>query len=209
VSGEPAFLRYGVKYSLQIVIFEPLFEESNRCRRLIVSIARLLEAKNIGSVIPFLPGTGESLTPISEVRLNDWRSAAKTAIESIDPTVIASFRGGSLLDTCGEARGHWRFSPETGARIVRDLRRTQLAGGDSSLFAGHALSEEFLEELTSCSPENTPHLRVVSLETDAMTADVKLPGAPLWRRAEPGDDPQLATALAKDLVDWTMQCAAS
>jgi hypothetical protein len=209
VSGEPSFLRYGVKYPLQIVIFEPLFEESNRCRRLISSIARLLEAKCIGSVIPHLPGTGESLFPISQVRLKDWARAAEAAIESINPTVIASFRGGSLLDTYGNARGHWRFSPETGARIVRDLRRTQLAGGDSGLFAGHALSEEFLEELASLSPEYTPQLRVVSLETDAMTADVKFPGAPLWRRAEPGDDQQLATALAKDLAEWTMQCAAS
>ncbi len=208
MSLAPSFLRYGVKYPLQIIIFEPLFEEANRCRRLVASVARLLEAREIGCTIPYLPGTGESLQSISTVHLDDWRAATAAAIESANPTVIASFRGGALLDAFDQTCGHWRFSPETGARIVRDLRRTQLAGGDSNLFAGHSLNEKFLAELEALSPDNVPNLRVVSLETDVMTADIKLPGSPLWRRAEPDDDLQLAEALAKDLADWTLQCAA-
>jgi hypothetical protein len=209
VSENDLFLRYGRKYPLQLVIFEPLFEEANRCRRLINSVALLLEACEIGTVIPHLPGTGESMIDIASVRYADWRPAAAAIIQDLNPVTIASFRGGSLIDDCGTAKGWWRFSPETGARTVRDLRRTQLSGGDTALFAGHALSDAFLTDLEAASPAQVTPLRTVTLESDAMTADIKLAGSPLWRRAEPGEDGALAAAIADDLAIWVRTCAAS
>ena len=51
-------------------------------------------------------------------------------------------------------------------------------------------------------------LRTVRLNSDAAEADAKLAGTPLWRRAEPGDDPELAAAMVADIAWWMSQCAA-
>ena len=49
-------------------------------------------------------------------------------------------------------------------------------------------------------------MRTVRLESDAKPADAKLPGSPLWRRAEPDNDIALAMALADDIAAWIRQC---
>lgn len=165
---------------------------------------RGLAANDIGSVLPDLPGTGESPIEISNVAFADWNEALKAVAEATKPTVIAAFRGGALLDGAVAAKGHWRFAPETGARIVRDLRRAQLTG--STLYAGHAIGEDFLATLETALPLPLAPLRTVRLENDAGEADARVAGSPLWRRAEPGDDPELATALVADLTDWVKQC---
>ncbi len=201
------WLRIGVGHKLQIVVFEPLFEEYNRTRRMLVTMARTLDAVGIGVTFPDLSGMGESYGDLATVRLADWRGDAAAAIAEIKPVVIASVRGGALLDDCAKAKGWWRFAPETGARIVRDLRRTQLAG-ESGLYAGHRLSSAFLGDLETTVPAHLTPLRIVRLDSDASDADITLPGRPLWRRAEPGEDATLSAALASDLADWTRQCAA-
>jgi hypothetical protein len=208
VSDSENWFRTGSGHALQILIWEPLFEETNRCRRLIAEMLRALDALGVGSTLPCLPGTGESLADIGDVVLADWHGAATGAVAAVRPIVIASLRGGALLDGCGPARGHWRFAPEPGARIVRDLRRTQLAG-DTGLYAGHRLSEAFLSELEAAEPAAVAPLRTLRLESDALPADLKVTGTPLWRRAEPSEDAALAAALADDLAAWVKQCAAS
>ncbi len=195
--------RLGVKHSLQILLIEPFFEEANRCRRLIAQMMRALDDAGIGSTIATLPGAGESLSPVDQVRLADWRAALGT----LRADCVASLRGGALIDDAASAACHWRFAPETGARLVRDLRRTQLTG--TSLYAGNRLSDAFLADLEGASPAPLPRLRTIRLENDAGEADSKVDGSPLWRRAEPGEDSALAQALAADLADWVKLCAAS
>jgi hypothetical protein len=204
--GDELWLRSGAKYSLQIIIIQPLFEEANRCRRLLASMMRGLAANGIGSVLPDLPGTGESRTDISTISFSDWQAALSAVAETIQPVVIASLRGGALLDGGLATKGYWRCAPETGARIVRDLKRTQLSG--SALYAGHAISDDFLAALEEASIPPSAPLRTLRLESDAGEADAKIAGSPLWRRAEPGDDPALAAALVADLTEWVKQCAA-
>ena len=203
--GNELWLRHGVNYPLQVIIIEPLFEEANRCRRLLVSVMRGLAANGIGSALPDLPGTGESLADLRDVAFSDWHEALSVVVEMVKPVVIASLRGGALLDGGLPAKGHWRFAPETGARIVRDLRRTQLSG--SALYAGHAISDSFLNKLESAIPRPLAPLRTLRLENDASDADSKIAGSQLWRRAEPGDDPELAAKLVADLTAWVKQCA--
>lgn len=203
--GEELWLRYGINLPPQIVIIESLFEEKNRCRRLLASLMRGLADNGIGSVLPDLPGTGESLLDISTVSFGDWRNALRAVAEATKPMVVASLRGGALLDGTIPAKGHWRFAPETGARIVRDLRRTQISG--SPLYAGHAISDDFLNVLESAIPTPLAPLRTLRLESDAGEADARIAGTPLWRRAEPGDDSALAAKLVTDLTDWVRQCA--
>jgi hypothetical protein len=204
-------LRYGVNHSLQILVIEPLFEEYNRTRRLLAEVGRALDRDGVGVAFCDLPGTGESLTTIADVRIADWQQTVIETAHAVQPTVIASLRGGALIDDAASAKGHWRLAPETGARIVRDLERSRLAGavGDAALYAGRRLSDAFLDDLRSATPAPLDRLRTIRLESDAGDADTKLPGAPLWRRAEPGEDATLAAAIAADLATWTRQCAAS
>lgn len=196
-------LLIGENHSLQIIIIEPFFEEANRCRRLIATMMRALNEHGIGSSIAILPGTSESLVSIADIRLADWRAS----LAGLSANGVVSLRGGALVDDAVRAPCHWRFAPETGNRIARDLKRTALTG--SSLYAGHPVSELFVAELEECSPVSLPKLRTVRLESDAGVADVKFDGSPLWRRAEPGEDASLAAALADDLANWVKQCAVS
>ena len=39
-------------------------------------------------------------------------------------------------------------------------------------------------------------------------ADIKFAGAPLWRRAEPGNDLALAALIADDVAAWIARCGA-
>ena len=199
-----SWLRFGLNHDIQIIVIEPLFEEANRCRRLIAEVMRGLDTRGVGSSVADLPGTGESPVDIADVRLADWHAATKR----LAPLMIASFRGGALIDDVG-CLGNWRFAPETGRRIVRDLKRTTLTCENRTLYAGHALREQFLAELELATPAPRASLRTVRLETDADEADIKFPGSPLWRRAEPGEDPALAFALSTDLADWARRCASS
>ena len=204
--GEEMWVRTGIVHVHQIIIIEPLFEEKNRTRRLIAQIMRGLDAQGIGCTLPDLPGTGESLSDITTVSLDDWRDALGAVQAAINPVVTAAFRGGALFAGTGTV---WHFAPESGARIVRDLKRVQLASVSATpLYAGHELSAEFLAALEAATIAAPAHVRTVRLESDAGDADAKLPGTPLWRRAEPGDDPALATAIVTDLTQWVKQCAA-
>lgn len=196
-------LSFGSSFPIQILVIEPLFEEANRCRRLVVRIMRTLAENRIGSRLALLPGQGESETGIAEVNLDDWRAAVAAQRERL----VVSLRGGCLIDTAATPDAIWRFSPETGERVIRDLRRAEIAGQSGAGFAGHALSEPMIEALAAarCAPH--PEVRTVRLDTEAGEADVRFAASPPWRRAEPGDDPHLATGLAEDIAVWARQCA--
>ncbi|MCI1143823.1 hypothetical protein MOP88_18565 [Sphingomonas sp. WKB10] len=46
------------------------------------------------------------------------------------------------------------------------------------------------------------------LSSDPAPADRHVDAAPLWRRAEPGDNPALAELLADDIAAWIAACEA-
>ncbi len=205
MSDPACWFRTGTGCARQILIIEPLFEEANRTRRMIAQMMRMLEAQGIGATIVDLPGTGESLTGVADVRLTDWAVAVGSAIAATGASRIAAFRGGSLLG--GGDVPTWRFAPETGGRIVRDLRRVR-ASGRSETYAGHVLTDAFLADLEAAPIPVPAKVRTVRLSADAAPADAKVDGAPLWRRAEPGEDAALSKALAADLAQWIDRCAA-
>ncbi len=206
--GSEQWLHYGSGHQIQIVIIEPLFEEKNRCRRMINDIMRALDRSAIGSIMPDLPGTGESLTDIADVEFADWQAAIEAATNACDAIAIASFRGGALLDSFGNLPV-WRLAPETGARIIRDLRRTQRAGasGDDGSLAGHKLSPNMATAIERANFSEGSGVRTVRLTSDILPGDCHIEGTPLWRRAEPGDDLAMADAIAADLIDWVQLCA--
>jgi hypothetical protein len=206
---DPCLFRMGTDCNHQILIIPPLFEELNRTRRMIAEMMRGLQAEGMGSTLIDLPGTGESLLPSGAITIERWRTAVRDVAAAIKPVVIASLRGGALLDDAGAASGWWRFAPETGARIVRDLERARLASdGGGAHYGGHALSEGFIGELREATPFAASPTRKVRLDSDLADADTRITGSPLWRRAEPGEDAELTALLAADLSAWTKQCAA-
>lgn len=199
--GRELWTQTGARHPRQILIIEPLFEEKNRTRRLIADVMRGLNHQQIGSTVPDLPGTGESLTDIATVSFEDWKDAIAAVGQAINPALTVSLRGGALFD--GDAKRVWRLAPESGARIVRDLKRSQLASASATpLYAGHALSDDFLTKLEAALLPSQTALRTIRLESDAAEADAKLVGTPLWRRAEPGDDVALAAAIVADIAAW-------
>jgi hypothetical protein len=206
---DPCLFRLGTDCNHQILIIPPLFEELNRTRRMIAEMMHGLLAGGIGSTLIDLPGTGESLLPSGAITLDLWCTAIRDVAKAIKPVVIASLRGGALVDDAGTASGCWRFAPETGARIVRDLERSRLASADGSArHVGHALSEAFVGELRNAVPSAASPLRTVRLDSDAAGADAHIPGSPLWRRAEPGEDAAMTASLVADLAGWVTICAA-
>ena len=216
--GSEHILRFGHDEPIQIIMAAPFFEEANRLRQVITNIMRSLAAHGIGCSLPDLPGTGESLTNIGDISFDCWRSALAGASDHIRKSagnlLVASFRSGALIDDASGCSNVWRLAPETGARLVRDLMRTRLTGAkddDSTSahvdVAGHVVRRSLLDALSVCIPATTGHVRAARLRTDAAQADILLPGSPVWRRSEPGDDPQLRTAIVSDIVSWAKSCA--
>lgn len=223
--GREAMLRFGPDSGPVVVVAMPLFEEANRTRAFVVAILRALADRGIAGVLPDLPATGESLVPTERMTLGDLRAAFGCVVAAIAGegrgVQGVAIRSGSLLDTSAPLRGRWRLAPVGGAGLLRDLSRIAVAappgagsppgGGDPPIeIAGNLLSPALLAELGDArayaGEDGT--VRIVRLESDPKPADLKLAGAPLWRRSEPATDPALAALLAGDIAGWIATCAA-
>ncbi|TXC70844.1 hypothetical protein FSB78_07745 [Sphingomonas ginsenosidivorax] len=219
--GREAQLCLGPQSGPVVLIAPALFEEANRLRAFTVAVMRGLALRGIGSILPDLPGTNESLVATQDARLDDWRTAFAAAVPP-RPTYGVAIRGGALLDGEADLVGRYHLSPPTGADVVRDLVRTRLAAvreggaafdpadidppGPPIVLAGNAVARDLLVALKTAEP--SPAERVVRLDGDLRPADRVFAGRPLWRAAEPDTDPALAAAIAEDIADWIARCAA-
>ncbi len=219
--GREAMLRFGPAGGPVVVMLPALFEELNRTRAFAVTICRALADRGVASLLPDLPGQGESVMSTQDATIDQWQMAlqglleAQTAVSSV---ILASIRGGAILHNESRLSGVWRLSPVTGEAVLRDLMRARAVAGDAVQALddqpieafGNVVGRAMTEALGGAASLPIPSvpLRTVRLESDTSSADLKVPGAPLWRRAEPGNDPALAALVAGDLVDWVRQCAA-
>ena len=210
-------LRFGPDDGPVVIASLPLFEEANRTRAFTVSILRSLADENIGSVLPDWPGTGESLIETRDARLLAMRAACEALVEQIArPAYVVGVRSGALIDASAPMDGRWHLSPMEGEAVLREMARTRPGTDVSTLMqateavelAGNLLSPAMLADLAGARVYDGEHVpqRVVRLESDPRTADLKLAGAPLWRRAEPGNDLALAKHLADDIAAWVRSC---
>ncbi len=231
--GREAMLRFGPSTGPVAVVGLPLFEEANRVRAFAVTICRALAKRGVGSVLPDLPGQGESMVAAQETTLANLRHAFAAVSELLFDqgrhVYSTSLRSGALVDADSPASGRWHLSPTSGRDVLQDLGRIlKTAGRDEDVrrlrtvfqaeepafpmeIAGNLLGSALLEELTT--DHGTYPLRaigiprrVVRLDTDPAPAHLHLPGMPLWRRAEPDNDPALAALLADDIADWIAAC---
>lgn len=220
--GREAMLRFGPDTGPVVVLLLPLFEEHNRTRAFAVTMLRALGDLGIASVLPDLPGQGESPLPTEQATIEAWRQAFRSLLEgrlAVPPVHLASMRGSAMLDSEPGLKSAWRLAPVPGRAVLADLQRAEGVHGrtDWSGFgidsppanlAGNAISWPLFDALARDHALAAPPapVRTVRLESDPAPADRKIAGAPLWRRAEPDNDPALATLLAQDLADWVRTC---
>jgi hypothetical protein len=207
-----------------VLIVPPLFEEVNRTRHTLVLAMRALAARGFTTLLPDLPGQNESLVPLEEVDLAHWQDALADVAAAIDgPLLIASLRGGALIDHRATAAGWWRLAPVSGTSLLRTLMRARVtadreAGLASSLeslhetgktapllLAGNRLSPAMIAGLGAAEVQPVAPLRTVTLGS----ADDMIAGTPLWLRAEPGEDAAMAEAIADDIAIWSGTCGVS
>lgn len=232
MSPAPAFVSYefadreelclchAAQSSRRVMLVPPLFDEMNRMRKLLVDVMRSLETLEVGSFLPDLPGTNESLITLEQVRLSDWQEALQACARKHDIAHIASFRGGALTIAGMEEAEHWIFSPVKGATLLRTMMRAKVAAdresglstsladltaqaGDGSLeLAGNILGSDLFAQLNAADIPDMHNQRLVRLESDGKPADSHIPGSALWLRAEPDDDPAMSSAIARDIAGW-------
>ncbi len=213
-------VRLGDGAAVTLLVLPALFEEANRMRRFTLSVMRGLHAHGLGTILPDLPGTGESLRDPVDIRFEDWAEAvaayAKDIRQREGQCLTLAIRGGALLD--GAADDGWRLAPETGERLLRDMVRATALSGDVSASAldAQARAQQTTLAGTILSPALYAGLhaatlpagrrRTARLTGDTAPADIALDGARLWRAAEPGDDLALVTAAVADVAAWVSQC---
>lgn len=209
-------LSYGAVDSARtILIVPPLFDEMNRTRRMLVEAMRALGEQGERTLLLDLPGSNESVSDISGQSLSNWRQAVVDCASQLSATHIASIRGGCLIDDATNLP-LWRLSPAKGGSLLKTMLRTRIvadkeAGISTTAeqllteaqtapldLAGVLLGQEMLAELDMALPSTTTGIHEVTL------ADVK--GAPLWLRAEPGDDPAMSATIAAELAHWSVSC---
>lgn len=226
-------LRFGPDTGPVVVVAMPLFEEANRMRAFAVTLCRALAKRGVANALPDLPGQGESLVATADATFAGLREGLRAAVEMVRQherrVYAASLRSGILLDVDSAIFGRWCLAPVSGHDLMRHLARLLDATGrkgdalqlrsvfqyDDAAFplevGGNLLGATLLQDLTTDRAIDGLHkhgvpLRTIRLESDPAAADRHVPGAPLWRRAEPDNDPALAALLADDIADWIARC---
>lgn len=207
----------GARAPRRILIVPPLFDEMNRCRRMLVQAMRALAERGVGCIWVDLPGCHESLALLESQSLSTWRAAVAAAASQLGATHIAALRGGALIDDGTGPLPHWRLAPAKGASLLKTMIRTRIAGDRESgrvtsegdlmaaagsgpvELAGNRLGQAMLAELAQAEPAAVERLTVRALGQD-------ITGSPLWLRAEPQDDPAMSAAIAADLDQWSASC---
>ncbi|MFM6853531.1 MAG: hypothetical protein ACKOUM_05560, partial [Sphingopyxis sp.] len=91
----------------------------------------------------------------------------------------------------------------SGRTTTAQMLREQAQSAPVEL-AGYHLCAAMIDALDGARPVDVAPLRTVSIGAGAG----QVPGTALWLRAEPGEDAAMAQAMAADIAEWSVQCAA-
>ena len=171
-------MRIGASDAPPILFVPPLFEEMNRTRALIAGVMRLLAARDLGCWLPDRKGTGESIENLSDVHWDDWRHDVMSAADHVERAagrapLIASLRGGCLIDDASAGIGWWPLAPVAGPSLARDMLRPGLAGVE---WAGYPPSADLRGRLEAAAPVEPAPLLGPRLASAAGPADAALTG---------------------------------
>lgn len=220
--GREALLRLGPERGMlgTVLIAPALFEEANRLRGWTIALMRELAHRGVASVLPDLPGQGESVWKTEHCAVAKWRTALATAAASLGKPHLFAIRGGTLLDGECLTAGRYHFAPVPGGDLIRDLVRIRQLSAEENdeafnpeairppgppvELAGNILSRWLIDDLKAAMPRTAD--RVARPETDARAAQMRLTGTALWRRARPEEDHDLIRAVATDITRWVEQC---
>lgn len=217
--GTEQMLRFGPDNGPVVIAALPLFEEANRTRAFVVTVLRALAERDVASILPDLPGTGESLVATYDATVAAMREAYRAVVEqALRPAFAFAIRSAALFHDDAPLAGRYYLAPQSGAQVLRELKRIRHADGKAPAgddwmtaetpieIAGNLLSPHLLTELAGAIIVGEMPLRTARMATDAQPADIKFDAAPLWRRAEPGNDPALAALVADDIAQWIATC---
>lgn len=190
----------------RLLVLPAWFDEANKLRRLTVEVMRRLDLSGIDSILPDLPGCNESEAPLGEQTLASWREAAAAAAAHFRATHVWSIRAAALIAPDGLPG--WSYSPLSGSKVLRAMLRAR------TIAAREAGAAERVEELQARGRSEGIELGGWHLGAEmfraveqaepapgpvAIAPDL-IPGAGLWLRAEPAEDPEQADALAAMLA---------
>ena len=190
--------------SMRVLVSPAWFDEANKLRRFTVEVMRRLDEAGIDSFLPDLPGCNDSLAPLEKQTLAAWRDAMTSAANTFAATHVLGLRAGALV-TPAYLPG-WLYAPVSGPKLLRGMLRARTiaareAGREEKTEALRALGRS--EGLTLGGwPLGAALIRELETAEPALgdgQSDVVqslLGGPALWLRAEPGEDPAQADALA-------------
>lgn len=184
----------------RLLVVPALFDEANRLRRLTVETMRALDAVGIDTFLPDLPGCNESLQPLGQMSLPDWRTAILAAADHFRTTHVLALRGGTLVapDLPG-----WHYVPVKGASLLRQMIRARILASreagrserqeglleqgrkEGLVLAGHDLSATMIVGLEQAEPHG---------QAEVIGQD-RIGGGALWLRAEASEDAAQVQAL--------------
>lgn len=201
---EEAALTFDEGRAHRVLVLPSLFDEANKLRRQTVEVMHRLDLSGIDCILPDLPGCNDSLEPLAEQTLEDWRFAAETAALYFKATHLLTIRSGALL--APDDLPGWRYAPTGGSSLIRSMIRAR------TIAAREAGTEETSADLDAAGRASGIELAGwhIGPQLFASLADAKTPasdslfdieqgmvgGAGLWMRAEPDEDPEQADALA-------------
>lgn len=204
--GEEYALSFDRGRSIRLLVLPALFDESNKLRHFTAEVMRRLDAAEIDSILPDLPGCNESPAPLQGQDLSTWQEAAAAAAAHFRATHVLTLRAGALVAPA-KLPG-WRYAPISGSSAMRALLRARViaakeagrnetrdalieAGMREGLeLSGYRLGSEMVARLAEAELPETA-------QRDVAQSEIGGPG--LWLRAEPDHDPRQAQTLA-DLV---------
>ncbi len=190
----------------RLLVLPAWFDEANKLRRLTVEVMRRLDLSGIDCIVPDLPGCNESTAKLADQTLAGWREAAEAAAVHFAATHVLTVRAGALLAPDGLPG--WRYAPISGRQVLRGMLRARMiaareAGRSERTDDLQAFAREEGIELAgwSIGAEMFRDLEVAEPGTHLVEVEQAALGGPaLWLRAEPGEDPEQADALAAVLA---------
>ncbi|WP_156842404.1 alpha/beta hydrolase family protein [Novosphingobium aquimarinum] len=191
----------------RLLIVPALFDEANRLRRLTVETMRRLDAADIDTILPDLPGTNESLASLQDQTVSGWQRAMDAAAVQFGATAVLGIRGGCPFAPRAPRVLH--YAPVKAANLLRQMIRSRVvsareagreetseslreAGQREGLeLAGHRLGAAFLCAFDTL--ETSPDAEIIAQD--------RVGGSGLWLRAEPGENAAQADALAAIIAE--------